>query len=102
MTAEKQEKNVFAAKTAIIRAGEWDCTPGIPRALDSMAKIGLKPTIFCWDLSGKRNKHEVVDGLHVYRFIKRIPPRSPMLFLCWPMWWFWVIRQLVIRDFELV
>ncbi len=86
----------------ILRGFDWDLTPDVRRTVDALGAVNYKSIVLCWDKSGKKPKHETPDGFEVFRFCRRIPPRSPMVFLWWPIWWIWILRHLFQRRYAIV
>jgi glycosyltransferase involved in cell wall biosynthesis len=89
-------------RIAIVRGGEWDCTQAIPRTLDVLESMGLQATVLCWDLTAAKPPAEKVKAHQILRFRRRVPPRSIRLFLNWPAWWCWIVRQLARGRFDVV
>ena len=98
----RQDPKKKQLRVAIIRGGDWSSTQAIPRVLDMLSILGLQPTILCWDKSGKEPKREIINGVEVLRFRKHILPRSILLFAWWPVWWAWLLWQLMRGRFALV
>jgi len=103
LSAASQARSMWQGHhVAIIRDGEWDCTQAVPRALDALRELGIRATIFCWDLTGKAKAREVIEGHQIVRFRRYVPPRSIKIFLSWPIWWAWLSWHLLRGRFTVI
>jgi glycosyltransferase involved in cell wall biosynthesis len=100
--ASEEEELLSGQRIAVVRGGEWNATPDVPRTLDVIRRLGGRPTVICWDKSGRGLSREVVEGCDVLRFRKHIPARNAILFAWWPAWWAWLLRQLIAGRYDLV
>ncbi len=93
MSSERSPDQPKRLRVAVVRGGLWDSTQAGPRTVKTLIELGHEPVIFGWNVNGDLPAEDAWDGVPVYRYGRRIPPASMKFFLCWPLWWLWLIRQ---------
>lgn len=102
MTAKPAARQTERLRVAVVRGGLWDSTQAGPRTVKTLIEMGHEPIIFGWNVTGDLPAEDTWEGVPVYRYDRAVPPASSKLFLSWPLWFFWLLRQFFRHKPELI